>query len=434
MSTSACSETLKVLLLAAALCLAHGVFELTFDKRAGVMYLREAVLVVVVLGAVWVIVRKPALLRLRILTFSLLYVVAFVGLSTLLAWLWFRQPPLFGLLEERRMFDVLWLFVMIGLVCILKPDMSTIVKAYCVAGLVLSLYSALYYFSVITDNEVSGVFIEQHYYADDDPRNQTRYVLSTTLPLVVIPLALASWRDQKRASECLLLLSALVALLFTVVCVNQTRTLMAFIVMISTLVVLQRSSRFGLPVAVLLMLLVSVSGATLLLTSSNEKVRWMFDSMLHGQQVRLNTIAIILTELKAGWYWGHGALSVQFNRGFLTIYNENFWLNDVGKLGLFYRFGFLLVPFVAFYIYVARYLWRASSAYRCAYFQVVFWIYMMLLVNPMGNIAQLGAVELGLLTGWLINHESDASRSAVSSIAGRSRGFRVESGAQAARA
>jgi hypothetical protein len=424
----------SVVVLAAILCLAHGVFELTFDKRAGVLYLREMVSIAVVAAGVWVILRNPRLLRLRIVAFSLLYVVAFIGLSALFAWLWFRQPPFFGVLEERRMFGVFWLFVLIGVMGRLRPGLTTVVRAYFVAGIVLGVYSCLYYFGVIPENSISGLFIEQHFYAVDDPRNATRYVLSASLPAVVIPLALASWSEFRTFRDRALLLCALGIGIFTVVFINQTRTLMATILLIAALVLMQRSGRRAWPVAVLSLLLLAVVAVLVLFTSDNEKVRWMIDSMVDGQQVRRNTASIILAELESSWYWGRGALSVQFNRGFLAIYNDNFWLNDVGKLGLLYRFGFLTAVFLAFYFYVARYLWRVASTYQVTFAQVAFWVYLLLLVNPMANVTGIGAVELGILTGWLINHESDAPGPAVSPVDGRAGGFRVESGAHAAHA
>jgi hypothetical protein len=361
-------------------------------------------------------------------------VVAFVGLSVLFAWLWFRQPPFFGVLEERRTFGVFWLFVLIGLMGWLRPHLSTVVRAYFMAGIALGVYSCLYYFAVIPENSISGLFIEQHFYAVDDPRNATRYVLSASLPAIVIPLALASWSEFRAIRDRALLLCALAISIFTVVFVNQTRTLMVTILLISALVLMQRSGRRAWPVAALSLLLVAAVAALMLFTSDNEKVRWMIDSMVDGQQVRRNTAAIILAELQSSWYWGRGALSVQFNRGFLAIYNDNFWLNDVGKLGLLYRFGFLTVVFLAFYLYVARYLWRVASTCRVTFAQVAFWVYLLLLINPMANVTGIGAVELGILTGWLINHESDAPGPAVSPVDGRAGGFRVESGAHAARA
>lgn len=428
------SDVFVVLLLAGVICLAHGVFELTFDKRAGVIYLREIVLAGVVVSAAWVLIRNPQLLQLRILTLVLLYALGFIGLSVLFSWMWFEQPPFYGVLEERRTLEVLWLFVILGLMLWVRPSLAQVINGYFLAAIILTIYSLLYYLSIIPDNVVPDVFVEQHFFSSDDPRSETRYVLSASLPAVVIPLALAYWSESRSGMERLLLVIALVGALFTVIFINQTRTLMAGIVLVSAFVMLQRSRGFALPVVILAALLMVGIGGIFLMISDNEKVRWMFDSMLHGQQVRLNTMSIILEEMRSSWYWGHGALSVQFNRGFLDIYNGNFWLNDVGKLGLLYRFGFLVVVFLAFYIYVANFLWRSASAYPVAFVQVAFWGYLLLLVNPMANVTQIAAVELGFLMGWMINHESDASGSPVPSVAGWAGGFRVESGHLAARA
>jgi hypothetical protein len=80
----------------------------------------------------------------------------------------------------------------------------------------------------------------------------------------------------------------------------------------------------------------------------------------------------------------------------------------VGKLGLLYRFGFFFIVFLIFYIYIAVYLWRIAKTYDHPYPKIVFWSYLSLLLNPMGNITEITAIDVGILTGWLIQYENRA--------------------------
>lgn len=399
-----------VLVTAVLLCLAHGAFDLTFDKRAGILYLRELLIAVSCLGAFYVLVRYPALFRLKICFYIVLYIIGFIALSALFSYIWFRQPPFYSLLEERRVLGVAWFFIFLAIVVKWNVGIDQVVKGYLVAGLILCLYSFLLFFSIIPDNAVPDVFIEQHYYAVDDPRNATRYVLAPSLLLAVIPLALLTLLDRDAGTSKALALLALAGSVATLLLVNQTRVLTANVILVSLAAFLHQSGRRYWPVALGGAVLVVLFLGFTLVNSGNDKVVWMVRSMLDGQTVRLNTASIILSTLQDSWFWGHGALSVQFNRGFLDIYNENFWLNDVGKLGLLYRFGFLSILFFIFYIYVAVYLWRVASTYDHPYPKVVFWIYLSLLLNPMGNITEIAAIDVGILTGWLIHHENRAYR------------------------
>lgn len=397
-----------LLTLALLLCLAHGAFDLTFDKRAGIIYLREVLIVASSLGAFYILLRHPALLRLKICFYIVLYIVAFIALSALFSYLWFKQPLFYSLLEERRVLGVAWFFIFLAMVVRRDISIDQVVNAYLIAGLILSLYSFLLFFSIIPDNAVADVFIEQHYYAVDDPRNATRYVLAPSLLLTVIPLALLTLINPRSGTPKALALLVLIACICTLLLVNQTRVLTANVALVTLAAFLHQSGRRHWPVALGGAALLVLFAGFMLVNSGNEKITWMIRSMLDGQTVRLNTASIILSTLQDSWYWGHGALSVQFNRGFLDIYNENFWLNDVGKLGLLYRFGFLSIVFLAFYIYIAIYLWRIAALYDHPYPKIVFWIYLSLLLNPMGNITEIAAVDVGILTGWLIHHENRA--------------------------
>lgn len=67
--------------------------------------------------------------------------------------------------------------------------------------------------------------------------------------------------------------------------------------------------------------------------------------------VRLQTAKIILGALDNNNWLGMGALSLQWNDGFHSVYNRHFFLGDVGPIGELYRFGFLLPIFYGGLLY-----------------------------------------------------------------------------------
>ncbi len=80
------------------------------------------------------------------------------------------------------------------------------------------------------------------------------------------------------------------------------------------------------------------------------------DAVEHsGPRTREITIGIIIDEILKNPV-GYGALSLQWKDGFLPIYNDNFYLSDVGIFGVFYRFGFfsLVVIGIYYYVYLSR--------------------------------------------------------------------------------
>lgn len=400
---------LSVCMLGTIICLSHGVFELTFDKRAGLLFVREVVLTAILLISTYFIFKHPQVLRLKLSVSILAYVALFLGLSAIFSWLWFGQPLYFSLLEERRVLSMLWFFPALWFMLKAQPTMPEINRAFLLSGTVLVAYSLLYYVGLIPDNEVpSDIFVEQYFYADDDPRNLTRYVLGSSLLVVVIPLslllALESHACGKREFWSI---GVLIGCVFTLLMIDQSRSVLISTLLIAFFALLTKARPLWKPILLAAGLLGALSVVGLLLGAQSEKSQWLINSLLTGQGVRSQTSQIILRELGDTWLWGHGALSVQYNRGFLSIYNENFWLNDVGKLGLLYRFGFLTVLFIAFYGYVLRFLYKAKKRFPdSSIFNVLVWVYVITLITPWGSMLALLPAELGIALGMVMNHEN----------------------------
>lgn len=406
------NRLLQIVVLGSIILLSHGCLDLTFDKKAGIPFLREAVVIALVPLSVWFLLKFPSVLRLKMSMAVLAYTVAFCFLSAILAWFWFGQPLQYALLEERRVLGMLWFFPALWFVIKTQPTANEVQQGVLIAGVTLSIYSLLYYTGIIPDNQVSSdVFIEQYFYADDDPRNLTRYVLGSSLLVVVIPLALLMLlQNRQRGVHTVWILSALIGCVFTLLMIDQSRSALISMLAVIFFALLGQVSPHWKPPVIAAAIFAAFFVGALLIGAQSEKVQWLLNSLVSGQGVRNQTSQIIWQVMKDTWFWGHGALSIQYNRGFLAIYNENFWLNDVGKLGLLYRFGFLTLLFVAFYFYVLRFLIVAKRQLPdLPLLRVLVWVYLVTLITPWGSVSALLPAELGIVLGLLVNHENRSS-------------------------
>jgi len=238
-----------VVALGLIVCFAHGIFELTFDKKAGIPFLRELTMAALVPVSALFLLKYPQFLRFKLSVMILAYIAAFFALSALFSWWWFAQPPQYALLEERRVLGMLWFFPALWFVLKAQPTVREITYAYFFAGAVLTLYSLLYYTGAIADNEIpADLFIEQHFYADDDPRNLTRYVLGSSLLTIVIPLAVVTLADIAYRANRLWVGAVLFGCTFTLLFIDQSRSTLINIAAISFLAVLARAKGQWKPV------------------------------------------------------------------------------------------------------------------------------------------------------------------------------------------
>jgi hypothetical protein len=227
--------------------------------------------------------------------------------------------------------------------------------------------------------------------------------------MVVIPLAMATLADFSYCAQRLWVGAILFGCTFTLLFIDQSRSVLISVAAISFFASLAQARGQWKPLLLAAGAFAALLLGALLLSADNEKVRWLLDSLLNGQGVRSQTSQIIWRTLSDSWFWGHGALSVQYQRGFLDIYNENFWLNDIGKLGLLYRFGFLALIFFAFYAYALRLFYRAQQAYLdLPLLRIFALVYLVTLVTPWGAVFTLQPAELGIVLGLVINDENRA--------------------------
>jgi hypothetical protein len=126
--------------------------------------------------------------------------------------------------------------------------------------------------------------------------------------------------------------------------------------------------------------------------------------------VRAKTVGFILGDMKDGFLWGRGALSLLWRNGFHRVYFDHFFLSDVGLLGSAYQFGVPLALALLVFVHLA--VWRALRYVQDDVVRVVGRAYVAfsVLISALIPTVEFHGLYLGLL--WAIA-EAAQSRSPV---------------------
>lgn len=319
---------------------------LTDDKKAGIPYLRELFIVVIVLGASVLLLTWRRAQQSRAGLWVLLFGLAVPMLSVLLAALNFDQPFGFGLLEERRSFLYLLFFPMLFLLVKAHPTQTQLERFLLCCALACVGVGYLYYFGVLPENNDVSFTVDEKDYGIN-PLRPNRFSIGA--PYVSACAFMLMYRLKRSMSWLdLALLLLLASYLWLVL---QTRNTMLIWAVAGIWIF---RSRVGL-LAKLGLLAGALLVATYFLAPDFFAAQLdRFDALLFEARepgVRNVTTQIVIEEVARNGLIGMGALSLQWQGGFSRLYNGYFYLSDVGLLGVYYRFGFL-TPVIALIYYV----------------------------------------------------------------------------------
>lgn len=253
----------------------------------------------------------------------------------------FGQPLVYGLIEARRFLGYLVFFPAVDLMRRARvPERRVLVLIVAVAALCY----------------LNSVFLAVP--DVDDPNRPDRVRIGTYYIVLAYLWAVVRWRGARVGG-----VFALLALVFGayLVVFAQTRQLIvgAGLVTLGLLVTRPRH------LATFAVLGASVWGAAAAGLWAGaawaDRYAYLFgrvvDAGLMGSGVRARTAGFILGDLRDGFLWGHGALSLLWRGGFHRIYGDHFYLSDVGVLGGAYQFGAPLALALVVFVHVA--VWRA---------------------------------------------------------------------------
>lgn len=330
---------------------------LTDNKRAGLPWLREMLIVAVLLSAVTLLLVWKRAHQSRAAVWVVCFGLALPVLSALLANAKFGQPLVYGLLEERRSFLYLLFFPAWYLMIKARPTQEELERFFLISGLACVLVGYLYYLGLIAENNDVAFTVDEKDYGLT-PLRPNRFSVGAAYVSVCAYLLMYRLRRVYSLSSIVLLL-LFASYLWLVL---QTRNTMLIWLLAGMWIF---RSRWGVllksGIAVIAIVLVAYFIVPAFFANQYERFNeLMFEATSEGG-VRATTSQIVLHEVQQNFYIGMGALSLQWQNGFARIYNAYFYLSDVGLLGVFYRFGFL-TPIIALFYYFGY--WRVMRQCR----------------------------------------------------------------------
>jgi hypothetical protein len=334
-------------LLFILLLLNSGGLFLTDDKSAGLPYLRELFLLGILAATALLLVTWKRLYQSKASLWILFVGLALPLASAGLANLNFGQPLIYGLLEERRNFLYLVFFPTLFLLIKTSPTQQQLEKFFLYSGLACATIGFLYYLGIIPENSNISFQVD---YKDAGSANlrPDRYRIGSAYVGICAFMLMYSLKQHVTLAKLGILLF-FTAYLWLVL---QTRQTMLIWALAGLWIFRDRIDS---------LLKVSLLGITLLVVSYFMAPEFyyaqyvQFNALLleatEGPGVRGTTTGIVLDAVAENWYIGLGALSLQWNGGFSTLYNPHFYLSDVGVFGIYYRFGLLTPAIVLIYYF-----------------------------------------------------------------------------------
>jgi len=308
----------------AALALVSGLFFLSDDHRFGLVFLREAVIGLSLLTVIYILAAKQEVLD--TIDWYLLALVALLFLiPPIFAYVSFQQPLQYGFLEERRTLLYLIYFPIMlaigGCRGYGEPDLETILKYLFYLALAWSAANA---FELIPRNAGFEFSVHAEQFADDfvatDERFATRFLEAGFL-IALYPFYLVSRGEFLKAVIPLGLLAAYMLY------INQTRGMSLAIVLTLVWITILRQRLSNFNVSVLLLIpVVAILGYLsyfLYVYAFNE-------SVIFYDYHRNKELNVMLGEALSNFLMPHGALSLQFNEGFRSVYGINMYVSDIG--------------------------------------------------------------------------------------------------------
>ncbi|MBE9526401.1 MAG: hypothetical protein IME94_05440 [Proteobacteria bacterium] len=281
-------------------------------------------------------------------------------LSAFNAFLVYKQPIIYGLIEDRRILDMLVYYPLVYAIRSEWIDHEDIIRAVLIVGLIAIMLSILFKVGLFGAPDVSIQNLPLHKRADRTSIGTQFVILST---LFAYTLAIGFYRERGR-----LLIIALIGFLVLVVIV-QTRKIV--IIVTALMLFFSLKNRFGIKVVLFSTAIAGLGMAFLfekyLSVESLQRFIAIWSQLTSENYLtssaRAHTIASIWYELKEVYFmWGYGSLSLLWNDGFHRFYGANFFLADVGLAGMFFRYGlFMALFFIGIFLYAMHYSYQKMS-------------------------------------------------------------------------
>lgn len=375
--------------MVAVLAVVSGLFYLSDDHRFGLVFLREGVIALSLLAVAYALMLKK-----HELDTADWYLLAMVGMLFLMppifSYLNFHQPLYFGFLEERRTLLYLIYFLVMVTIGSRKgygdADLEAILKYLFYLGLFWSVANA---YEWIPRNSGFSFSVHSEQFGKDyiatDTRFETRFMEGGFL-ISLYPYYLAARGSWFKLAVPVLLLT------LYMLYINQTRSY-AMVIALTFLwiaILRQRVGQVNVSALAVIpaMFILGYFAYFLYVYAFNDQVA--FYDFHRNREFR-----VMLGEVLSDFFLPHGALSLQFNGGFLSVYGINMYVSDIGLTGLLFKYGVLFLPLSFLMIMLAYFLYEKYKNDFSVIFMALLIANFMLI--PFGDILGRGAEGIAVL-------------------------------------
>ena len=275
--------------------------------------------------------------------YFLLTPLLFLGLSATFAWYSYGQPFVLGVSEDRRVLAFLFWFAFDPLRERYRLSLRDVFTALLICSLV--------YFTVgLGEQILIPAKLAAREIPDLDPRKLRISSSSEAFGICLIVGVMLLFHGQRGFGWPMLIVGVL-----GMVLIAQTRQNIIVMMLAAALV-----TAYMRPVFAVIAALVGAMAISILLSVSQEALEKVlgfllpniseFNSENLANNTRSHTFEIVITLLTQNNFFGLGAVSILFDGGLQKYYGRNFWINDVGLFGEFFRIGFFYLFFLTGYV------------------------------------------------------------------------------------
>ena len=316
--------------------------------------LLEATLAALVLLAVVSIVNQAATGSVRTIDlFFFLFPLCWLTLSAGFAWLAFGQPPIYALSEDRRILTFLYWFAF---------DPVRRRFGLTASDILLSLFicACIYLLTAVGLQILVPDELGRRALPDLDTRRLRMSAPGDCFALTFLS-GLVGWLvSKRRAIAAAAAMIGLIGLLQ----VAQTRQLTLAALATGLIFIWLCRPTWALLAGALgtvaLAVTVALRGPVFLEQLAEAllpNISEFFGEQL-ADNARVHTFQIVVRLLADNHLLGLGAVSLLYDGGLARLYGRNFFVNDVGILGDFFRVGLFYIGFVCAYAAMALRLWQ----------------------------------------------------------------------------
>lgn len=302
--------------------------------------------------------------------FILVTPLALIAYGATAAFITFRQPLAFGILEERRILSV---YVYFPLVDMLRSGRISVEKTEKAILTVMAICALL---MVVVSFKLIPVWNEVR--SSNVALRSERLSIGSSFLAAFLPLLLV----RLRGTEAIKRITILILLAFALVFITQSRQLLIAVALMITLT-LRPHVLLALGAAITITILLFLPFLSEQLQFYTELFSQLFSSEYLDSSWRMLSIEEVIQSLRAGEIFGHGSLSLMWQEGFKRVIGEFFFLADIGIIGTLYRYGLFGIFLYLFWMTVQLTLIMRipAGSQRRSYFAVLLFLVILLPVS-----------------------------------------------------